>query len=104
MSINACFITVQIISRPQYYHFINKTFLVYLVLRLPNPKKGHTFCYAHGFFITQSISNLYLWYNKTDYIIVYANIVQKNTQKDEKIKNKHIIVNITKSFPASIDH
>lgn len=100
---NYCFLTAQIISKPRYYLLTSNMVLIYLFLRLPNPKKGKSFYYAHSFSINYSTNNVYLWYNKSDYIIIYANILYKNIQRHKIIKKKNIIINIIKSFPASLD-
>nr|ARX95906.1 hypothetical protein [Thorea hispida] len=100
---NSCFLTAQIISKPYYYFLTHNMVLTYLFLRLPNPKKGKSFYYVHSFSINYSSNNIYLWYNKADYIIIYSNILYKNIQQCSKIPQKNIIINIIKSFPAILD-
>lgn len=100
---NTCFLTAQIVSKPRYYILTSNVTLTHLFLRLPNPKKGKAFYYAHSFSINHSTNNIYVWYNKADYIIIYGHILHKHIQKNNKSKKKKTIINIVKSFPTSLD-
>lgn len=104
MNINISFFTAQIISKPQHYYFSNQTYLISVLLRIPNPKKGKSFYYTHGFSISQSVNDILSWYNSGDYFIIQANIssirLMKNTKKNS---TKYIIMNIIKSFPTSME-
>lgn len=95
---NICFLTAQIITKPQYYVLTSNMVLTHLFLRLPNPKKGNAFYYIHSFSINQTTNNIYIWYNQADYIIIHANILYKNIQAYSKIKKKILSSILLKAF------
>lgn len=96
---NKCFFTVQIVTWPQPSNSKYGRPIAKLLVRLPNPKKGHAFIYLNASARGEIAESLLKWYDKGDYLI-FEGFLKK--QKNKKYQNKFELM-IIKEYPLLLN-